>query len=54
MLEIIDINVFEIMTLPNNLVLICRFLDHNLMFSSGFKLTNEKGITVLQCERNEA
>ena len=33
-LEIVDKNVFEIMTLPNNLVLICRFKDHNLVFCS--------------------
>ena len=46
-------NVFEIMTLPNNLVMICRFLDHNLIFCSGFELTNEKCIAVLQCERSE-
>ena len=33
-LEIVDKNGFKIMTLQNNLVLICRFSDHNLMFCS--------------------
>ena len=28
----IDKNVFEIMTLPNNLVLICRVKDYDLVF----------------------
>ena len=32
MLEIICKNVFEIITLPNNLVLACRFKYHNLVF----------------------
>ena len=31
--EIVDKNGFKIGTLPNNLVLICRFEDHNLMSS---------------------
>ena len=31
-LEIVDKNAFDIMTLPNNLVLICRLSDHNLVF----------------------
>ena len=30
----IDKNVFEIMTLPNNLVLICRVKDYDLVFFS--------------------
>ena len=33
-LEIVDKNVFEIMTLPNNLVFISRFKDHNLVYYS--------------------
>ena len=32
--EIVDKNVFKIMTLLNNLVLICSFEDHNLVFCS--------------------
>ena len=34
MLEIPDKNVFKIVTLPNNLILISRLLDHNLVFCS--------------------
>ena len=34
MLQIIEKSVFEIMTLPINLVLSCRFKDHNLVFCS--------------------
>ena len=34
MLEIVDKSAFEAMTLPDNLVLICRFQDGNLVFSS--------------------
>ena len=34
MLEIVGKSVFKIMTLPNDLVLICRFQDHNLVFCS--------------------
>ena len=34
MQEIIDKKAFEIITLPNNLVLICKFKDHNLVFYS--------------------
>ena len=40
MLETINKNAFEIMTLPNNLVLICRFEDHNLMFCSLYMVCN--------------
>ena len=34
MLEIVDNNVFKIMAMPNNLVLVCRFEDHDLVFCS--------------------
>ena len=34
MLEIIIKNVFEIMTMLNNSVLLCKFKDHNLVFCS--------------------
>ena len=34
MLEIVDTSVSKIMTLPNNLVLTCRFQGHNLVFYS--------------------
>ena len=34
MVEIIDKNVFKIMTLLNNLILVWRFVDHNLVFCS--------------------
>ena len=34
MLEIIDNNAFEIMTLSNNLELIFRLKDHNIVFCS--------------------
>ena len=31
-LEIVDKNVFKIITFLNNLLLTCRFSDHNLVF----------------------
>ena len=34
MLEIVDKSVYKIMTLSNNLVFICRFQGHNLVFCS--------------------
>ena len=34
MLEIVNKNVFNIMTMPNNLEHICKFYHHNLVFSS--------------------
>ena len=34
MLQIVNKIFFEIMTLPNNLVLICRIYDHNIVFCS--------------------
>ena len=38
MLEIIDKNVFEILTLLNNSVLFCKFKDHNFVFYSLFMI----------------
>ena len=32
--EIVNKNILKIVTLPNNLVLTCRFYDHNLVFCS--------------------
>ena len=32
MLDIVNKNAFETMTLPNTVVLICRFYDGNFMF----------------------
>ena len=34
LLEVVDKNVFKIMTLLNDSVLICKFEDHNLVFCS--------------------
>ena len=34
MVDTVDKNASEVMTLPNNLVLICRFYDSNFMFCS--------------------
>ena len=34
MVENANKNVFEIVTMLNNLVLVCRFYDHNLVFCS--------------------
>ena len=34
MLEVVDKSAFEAITLPDNLVLVCRFQGCNLVFSS--------------------
>ena len=40
MLEIVEMSASEIMTLPNNLILTCRFLDSNPVLSSQYDLWN--------------
>ena len=44
-LEIIDKNIFNIITLPNNLAFICRFKDHNLVFCSLCKIHEISDLT---------
>ena len=44
MLEIVDNNVFEIMTFPNKLVLICRFYVHSPVFCSFYMNMNHDGL----------
>ena len=45
-MEIVDKSAFEAMTLPDNLVLVCKFRGHNLVFSSIY-MTSE--ICVFWC-----
>ena len=38
-MEIVDKSAFEAITLPDNLVLICKFRGHNLVFSSLYMIS---------------